>query len=437
MKIKHIAVLTMSLISVTAINSFAHAKESLMPSSTRLHETNAYIAARQGKHFIVSFKEEHKVLSTSDINGGQTNKLKYIVNFQSVEGNGHNTRFNEILSLSNQQYHQQLADNLQLDSNVMASMGTAANINNLVHVHKRFRDISVDAFVTAGVKGNALRSGDPTRWYQGENGNELISDEALSSERGLLAEGSLPAEGSLLAAEGSLPLKDSGTINIIVIVNRALSSGALAKTAVIITEAKSAALAELAIPSKQSRHLATGTGTDQFAIASPLNSSLKEIDSASGHLKYGELVGDAVREAVIQGISLQNSLERSDTRHIVHALSRFGGTKPALLMRFKELLDKESYALLSKNKASVFRDAKLVAAAYAYASLIDRIEYQTLSANIESDALLDQAANAAIAISGNSQHWQTYREQLSYDKSDPLSLFIQATALGWQAKWQN
>ena len=437
-----------AFISFTVTSSLAKKLERPMPSlsspsSTTLHETENYKASRKGKHFIISLKHDHQVLSTSDINGGQAHTLKYIVNFQSVEGNGHDSRFNEILSLSNQQYHQQLADNLQLDSKLMASMGTAANINNLVHVQKQFRDITVDAFVTAGVKGNALRAGDSTRWYQGENGNELIKDVSADRrpiEGALLAEDSLPAEGSLLAEGSQLVkdsrlVKDSGTINIILMVNRSLTSGALAKAVTIITEAKSAALAELAIPSKQSSHLATGTGTDQYAIATPLKSSFKTLDSASGHLKLGELIGDAVRDAVIQGVGLQNGLERSDTRHLTHALGRFGGTKPALLKRFEELLDEDDYELLKKNKGIVFKDAKLVAAAYAYASVLDRVEYQTLSKNIQNDALLDQAVNAAIAISGKSQYWQVFREQLNVDSNNRLDLFVQATALGWQAKW--
>ena len=83
--------------------------------------------------------------------------------------------------------------------------------------------------------------------------------------------------------------------------------------------------------------MATGTGTDQFAIASPIKSPLKTLDSASGHLKFGELIGIAVREAVIQAVSVQNGLERSDTRSVIHALGRFGLTKEDLFSRLKQL----------------------------------------------------------------------------------------------------
>ncbi len=393
-----------------------------MSSSTILHNTPLYKASRQGRHFIVRLKQEHQVLSTSDVNGGQNNALKYLVNFQSVEGNDHHSRYEEILKLSKQEYHQQLADELQLDGAYMASMDTAVNINNLVHVQKFFRDISVDAFVSAGVKENALRAGDRTNWYQGEDGNEFINEPSITNNQN----------------SNKYPIKNVGTINIILMLNRSLTPGAQTKVATIITEAKSAALTELAIPSKQSSHIATGTGTDQFAIASPIESKLMTLDSASGHLKLGELVGTAVTSAVIKAIGLQNDLEYSNTRNVLHALGRFGATKPMLLERLKDWLSEDSFALLQKNHNAVFTDAKLVAAAYAYAAVLDRLEYQTLSSNIKNDVLLDQAVNAAIAASGQSQQWQYFRDQLKLKNNSqdcPIDLFIQAIAVGWLEKW--
>jgi len=374
-----------------------------MPSSTLIYDTQYYQASRRGKHFVITLKHAHQVLSTSDINGGQTDKLKYLINFQSVEANGHDSQFNKILSQTQQQYHDELAATLNIDATLMASMGTAANINNLVHTQKRFRDITVDAFVTAGVKGNALRAGDQARWYQGDNGNEFI--------------------------------KDAGTINIIVMLNRALTPGAKAKAASIISEAKSAALTELAIPSKQSSHLATGTGTDQYAIASLVNSDHSTLDSASGHLKLGELIGSAVRDAVIEGIGLQNGLERSSTRSVTHALGRFGANEEYLLKKLASKLDKGTFDLLKQNKHSVFRDAKLVAAAYAYAAILDRLHYQTLSPTIRNDVLLDQAANTAMALSSTNEQWQQLRDQLEPQRGDALDLFVQAMAIAWRTKW--
>ncbi|MEM8500349.1 MAG: adenosylcobinamide amidohydrolase [Pseudomonadota bacterium] len=373
-------------------------------SVTILHETEHYQASRQGRYFVVTLKRPHLVLSTSDINGGQTMGLKTLVNFQSVEGNAHDARFYHILSLSDQQYHQELASALLLDAEKMASMGTAANINNTVHVQKSFREITVDAFVTAGISSNALRAGDNAKWYQAEDGKEF--------------------------------LKDAGTINVILLLNRALTAGAQAKAAAVAAEAKSAALLELAIPSTRSQHLATGTGTDQFAIASPITSSLKTMDSASGHLKLGELIGVAVREAVIQAISIQNGLERTGTRSVLHALGRFGLTHKILLSRLEKKLSIDDFALLQNNERAVFTEPKLVAAAYAYASVLDRLEYGTLSRHLENDVLIDQAVNAAIALSGASQQSQQFRARLGRTQADQLDFFVSAIAVGWEAKWQ-
>lgn len=392
-------------------------------SSTVMQSNDRYQVERISKHVVVTLKQAHRVLSTSDINGGQLDTLKYLVNFQSVEGKGHDRRFEEIINLSNQQYHQQLADTLKLDANSMASMGTAANVSHTAYVQKQFRDITVDTYVTAGVKGNALRAGDTARWYQGDDGNEFIKD-------------SLSAQGSL-TIKGSLPVKDSGTINIVLIINRSLTPGAQAKAATILNEAKSAALTELAIPSKQSRHLATGTGTDQYIIAAPLRSPMKPLDSASGHLKLGELIGSGVREAVIEAIGLQNGLERSGTRSVTHALGRYGLTQKTLLAQLGPHLNNEQFELFKNNKKAVVTAPKLVAAAYAYAALLDRIEYGTLSPNIANDVLLDQAVNAAIAVSGGSDLWRSFRASLRPSPDNRVSLFVQAVALGWQKKWAN
>ena len=68
--------------------------------------------------------------------------------------------------------------------------------------------------------------------------------------------------------------------------------------------------------------------------------------------------------------------------------------------------------------------------------MLDRLEYGTLSRHLENDVLLDQAVNAAIALSGKSQHWQDFRKKLSVNQDDQLEIFIQAIAVGWQSKWR-
>jgi adenosylcobinamide amidohydrolase len=161
-----------------------------------------------------------------------------------MEPAGDMERHDKITSMSEQEYHTLVAKELGLDPARMAMMGTAANMNYMAHKRVEFLDLRVDAFVTAGVEGNATRSGDPAMWYEGEIGVQRAP---------------------------VIP----GNINTIVIVNKPLTPGAQAKAVIMISEAKSAALAELAVPSGVSQHLATGTGTDQFILAAPLDPALK------------------------------------------------------------------------------------------------------------------------------------------------------------------
>ena len=75
-----------------------------------------------------------------------------------------------------------------------------------------------------------------------------------------------------------------------------------------MTEGKSAALQRLAVPSCHRADLATGTGTDQFCLAAPAQAATP-LTSASPHMKFGEIVGLAVREATMEALRWQNGLE--------------------------------------------------------------------------------------------------------------------------------
>ena len=98
--------------------------------------------------------------------------------------------------------------------------------------------MAVTAAVTAGVEGNATAAGEPATWRETERACRRCPVYA-------------------------------GTINTMLLVNRPLTPGALARAVVTMTEGKSAALQRLAVPSRLHVDLATGTGTDQFCIAAP------------------------------------------------------------------------------------------------------------------------------------------------------------------------
>jgi adenosylcobinamide amidohydrolase len=282
-------------------------------------------------------------------------------------------------------------------------MGTAANMNYLAHRSVEFRDLRVDAFVTAGVEGNATRASDPARWYEGPNGFEAA------------------------------PM--NGTINTIVIVNRPLTSGAQAKAVVVMAEAKAAALVELAVPSRASMHIATGTGTDQFILAAPLDPGARPLRNAGTHAKLGELIGEAVRASTVEALRWQNGLEPSIGRTITRALERFGLSDKELLTRLQRTLPEDSYRLLTSNKLGVTMEPRLSAAAWAYAAVLDRLQYGTLPAHLEWEVLRDQAASAAVALSGKPGMYGEFWKKIPDKSADRLEPFVQGLALGWLSRW--
>lgn len=391
-------VLSVLFLQLSCMKAFANA--------TVVHESSAFQALREKRFFVVKLTQPHLVLSTSKINGGMSTDVQYLVNHQSMEPNFHQEKVDLILNSALGSYHTQIAKRLDMPPEQMALMGTAAHITNLAHKQRRFKDLTVDAFVTAGVSGNAMRAGEETQWYQTEQGNRKVDYQ--------------------------------GTINIIVLINQPLSPGALSKASMLLTEGKSSALSQLAVPSRYGKHLATGTGTDQFIIAAPQAGQDSFVyHSESGHLKLGELIGSAVREATLEAILWQNRLAPEDTATLTHALGRFGFTEDVLLAHLKKRMDKNSYTLAKHNVKAIVGNTRVVAAAYAYATLLDRLQYQTLPEGMRAEVMRDSAATAAVALSGDTLHWSHAWQNIAAPVEDSLGYFFDALAMGWQAKWQD
>lgn len=208
----------------------------------------------------------------------------------------------------------------------------------------------------------------------------------------------------------------------------------MTKVIMLATEAKSAALQQLAVSSVRSSHLATGTGTDQIVVAAITGDSRFIRDSASGHLKLGELVATAVRRATLKALRQQNQLTPAVTARVSYVLARFGFDRSELLTHWQTQLSAKQYALAARNLDSMLSNTRVVASAYAYAALLDRIQYQSLGELAALEALRDQAAQVAVSLSGKSDQWPDYWQQLNRTQ-DPITLFADALLLGWQTKW--
>ena len=357
-----------------------------------------YDLTRKGRFLIARLQTPHQVLSTSACNGGLCNDIRYLVNHQSCEGKGHDSRFALLKQLGETGYHHHVCAEHNWPPEQVALMGTAANVNYAACVVETHAELRVCAVVTAGVEGNAGCAGDRATWHEEDD-------------------------------------PQAGTINSMLFVNWPLSPGAMARAVVTMTEGKSAALRDLAIASRYSQDLATGTGTDQYCIAAPLDSTRKPKTSAGHHAKLGELIGTTVRKATLKGLRWQNGLEPSHTRSIVHALKRFGMREERLLEAMAERLSADDFALLQKNLKSVVYEPCVAASAYALAAVWDRVRYGTLSQELATPVLRQQAAILATALAAKPEAYLSCYEQLRISESDWLAIAYDALALGWRLKW--
>ncbi len=359
---------------------------------------------RSGRFLVTELFGPHRVISTSVCNGGQRDNLRFLLNHQSCEGTAHAERHAYITANGLDGYHDVICAEAGVPRDATASMGTAANMN-YVAVISEVDGEDVTAVVTGGVESNATCAGDPAKWRETPSGMER-----------------------------ALPV--AGTINIMLLIGVPLTDAAIARSIVTMTEGKSAALQRLAVPSRQSSDLATGTGTDQYCVAAPLQ-GLDVRTSTSPHVKLGELIGRTVRRATQEALRWQNGLEASYTRGVFHAMSRYGVTETTFLEDVAPFLDAADLELLRKNIRSALYEPLAGAAAHACATVLDRVRHGTIPQTVEREALVQQAASLAASLAARPERWPDFRIRLhALGAADPKTIVAAALAFGWSEKWR-
>ncbi|HEX2924321.1 MAG TPA: adenosylcobinamide amidohydrolase, partial [Chloroflexota bacterium] len=295
-----------------------------------------------------------------------------------------------------------------------ATLGTAANMNCLAIASDRFRDLEVIAVCTGGVESNAGRAGDPASLYEWEGRFEPIADGEAASIH--------------------------GTINTMVFISQELLPGAMVRTVMTATEAKTAVLQELSVGSRYSEGLATGTGTDGVAIACRLTGKTP-LSWAGKHSKLGELVGRTVHDATKQTLALQNSLTPLSRCSVLAQLERFGATRQAMIEGVEAFLSDDDTTLFRDNLVAIDRDPLTVAAASALAHLQDSLSWGTLPDGCRPEILCSYGAQLASAVSGKPSRTPHYRAQLGMEVVAPdnhafLRLIFRAMAVGFRDKWR-
>ncbi|MDO9574367.1 MAG: adenosylcobinamide amidohydrolase [Candidatus Contubernalis sp.] len=300
---------------------------------------------RYKKSIVVLFKGKRRVLSTSPINGGYNEDLKAIFNNDCNPGAGMAC---ELKAPTYEEHMELIADELGLNSDTTAGIGTAASMDNVSIKVESYNGLSVTAVVTGGVEVNGGRAGDPSSY----------------DERKELAESK----------------KTQGTINIILEINVDLTPAALTRALVTCTEAKTAALQELMAPSRYSTGLATGSGTDGTILICNGDSPFL-LTNAGKHSKLGELIGRSVKNAVKEALFKQSGLDPEDQRSVLKRFDRYGLTEESLWQRYCRLagpqkIEKPEFI---HNLHVLEKEVMLVAYTSLYIHLLDQYDWRLLN----------------------------------------------------------
>jgi len=368
---------------------------------------------RGEKIIVIRFLLPHRVISTCRANGGLRDDLELIFNHQSCEPTGHKRRLHAMAVREPATYLRNICAQHDLPENC-ACLGTAANMNCAAVSSEAFRDLEVVAICTGGVETNAGRAGDPACFYETGKGFESI---------------------------GGGPKGLSGTINIMICINRELTPGAMVRAVMTATEAKTAILQELSVGSRYSDGLATGTGTDQIAIACALTEE-PPLTGAGKHVKLGELLGIAVKNAVRKTLELQNGMTPQSRCSVLVHIERLGADIDSMQAGIKRYLPAGQGELLSKNFGCIDRDPITVAAVAALVHLKDKLGWHILPEGCVPEIFSTYGAHLAAAVSGKYDRFVSYKDRLdgrrfSLENKAFLDFVYYCMAMGFEEKWDN
>ncbi|WP_298684564.1 adenosylcobinamide amidohydrolase [uncultured Methanomethylovorans sp.] len=305
---------------------------------------------RQDRSIVVKLPARRRTLTTSWLNGGYREDLECIINNQIPRGvkKGEELEGGDVSA-----YLSLLAAKLGFDPLKSTGMLTAANMMNVAIVSKGFRGLEVTAIITGGVEINGGRVGDPASYYQ-ENGSHF-------------------------------PL--NGTINIIIVINADLPEYTMSRVIMTATEAKTAALQELMVPSRYSEGIATGSGTDMIAVVCDMTSPLKLTD-AGKHSKLGELIGKCVIEATKRALEKQSELTPISQRNMLLRLERFGVDEAYCWNVASHMAGDNRKMRFLKDLRELAVNPLLVAATSAITHLVDEVSWGLLPETSAREAAL-------------------------------------------------
>lgn len=311
-----------------------------------IYETDGHDKVYANCDFLyVKFPYKKNGISISYLNGGYREDLESVFN-QHLD----TSEVNRINMVSIKDYLYDKSKSIGLNPNKSSGLQTHADIENTSIVTKSYKKLSVTAITTAGTKVNAVRAGDKASYYE-ENRQyyDLTSNDFKESI-------------------------DIGTINTILLFNCYLDENSLLNALMTATEAKTAVLQELLIPSQYSDGIATGTGTDGIILISDKRSN-NWIENTGKHSKLGELIGQAVKESIIEANLKQVWISPSSQSNVLTLLYRY---KLDINDFYKDFTEEEKENFIKSLQGEI-HNPKMVAITLIITNLIDSVNHRLLS----------------------------------------------------------
>lgn len=239
---------------------------------------------RKESEVIVQFSGKRTVICTSPLGGGIRGDLTAVFNHCDMEPI---TRFCRMYGDTYEEHLAYVAKNAGLNPDYCAGLSTACLMDRMRTARIYVNGIAVTLLLTGGLSKNARCAGDPTTMWEEDGIFSFISEQC---DKNMI----------LAATEKVIP--EPGTINIILHIDAALSSGALAGAIMVLSEAKAAAIHELKIQSCYSTDEATGSGTDGIIVIANTESNRK-LTQIRTDTRIGEQISFLLRETLKDSIS--------------------------------------------------------------------------------------------------------------------------------------
>lgn len=238
---------------------------------------------RKESEVIVQFSGKRTVICTSPLGGGIREDLTAVFNHCDMEPI---TRFCRMYGNTYEEHLAYVAKNTGLNPGHCAGLSTACFMDRMRTAKIYVNGIAVTLLLTGGINKNARCAGDPTTMWEEDGIFSIISEKCDKNIH-------------LVTTEKVIP--KPGTINIILHIDAALSSGALVGAIMVLSEAKAAATHELKLQSCYSADEATGSGTDGIIVISNTESNRK-LTQIRTDTRIGEQIAFLLRETLKDSI---------------------------------------------------------------------------------------------------------------------------------------